>query len=236
MLGAATLLVLLDSVARGAIAAGDLFGDISQAAAADRATLAALNDPDIGSLESVFAHRSALVTASAIFPALQGQMIARALDVHFGGSGSLNRFLTANNLRIHPSLKTIGFQVDSINTFAPTILDPVSEYEGTDAGSGIFTAGSSIDIAQYGEAGMEIIIESQGALDRTVLFTMVKYDGSNEFRDVVIPGDAAPGSTLRIGGAEDRYIGVARITTVEGGAAGDVFRVRSIVERTLPPL
>lgn len=235
MLGAATLLVLLDSIAAGASAAGDLFEDISQAAAADRATLAALNDPDIASLESSFAHRAALVTASAIYPALQGQMLARALDVHYGGSGSLNRFLTANDLRIHPDLKKIGFQVDSINTFAPAVLDPVADYEGTDAGIGIFTAGSSINTAEYGEAGMEIIIEAQGAIERTVLFTMVKYDGSNQFRDLVIAGNAAPGSTQRIGGADDRYIGVARITT-EGGAAGDVFRVRSIVERTLPPL
>jgi hypothetical protein len=245
MLAVATLIAVLDTIASGVSVlegalgiVGNEAGTISKAAASNRDLLAALDDVDVQTdLTADFARRALMLTASTFYPALQGQMIARALDVHYGGTGSLNRFLTEQDSRVHPTLKKIGFQIDSRNIFSPTVLDPVARYEGTGAGTGNYVAGSDLDAALYGEAGMEVVVEVMGASARTLRFQMKTYDGAIEEKDVVIGAGAGVGTFSRIGGALDRYIGVAGIsTTGGGGTAGDTFRVRSIVERNLPAL
>lgn len=244
MLAVATLIAVLDSIASQAVSleavlgTGEEAGTISGAAASNRTTLAALDDADVQSdLTPVFSQRVALVSSRAIMPAMQGNMIQRALDTHYGSGAGLNRVLADNDLRVHPHLRKVGMQIDSSNVFLPTVLDPVARYEGSGAGSGLFVAGSDVDKASFGKAAMEVVVEAMGASARTLRLSMRKQDSTLEDRDVAVPANTAPDTPIRIGAGADRYIGVANITTTDGGGtAADRFRVRTIVERVLPAL
>lgn len=242
MLAAGTLIVLLDSLAREVVVLDGALGSdgtdpatISGLAATSRDTLAVIDDASIqNDLTPIFSRRAALVRSSVLYPALNGLMVARALDQHFGGNGSLNRFLTENDLRVHPNVRKLGVQIDSRNVFRETELDPVARYEGSGAGTGDFMAGSDVDTAEYGEVAMEVVVEVMGASERVLRLTLKNFDGTTETRDVVLPAGAAAGTAFPVGAAGDRFVGVAGIVTVGvGGNAGDRIRVRSIVERVI---
>jgi hypothetical protein len=240
MLAGAVLLTVLDSLASEVTQLEDVFGidgtdpnTIAGKASAARDLLAALDDATVQrDVTIVFARRPPLVIASSLYPSLQGLMIARALDAHYGGNGSLNRFLTDNDLRVSPNLRKIGIQIDSRNVFRDTALDPVARYEGEGAGTGTFIAGSDIDTSLYGEAALEVVVEAMGAVARTLRLSLKNFDGTIELRDVAIPGNAALNAAFPVGAANDRFVGVTNIiTTGGGGTAADLFRVRSKVER-----
>ena len=244
MLAAATLLVLLDSIAKGVEIAesalgvlGTEPGTVAGAAASNRDVLAALDDATVQEdLTPVFARRAVLVRSAALLSLLQGAMLNRALDAHYGGqdAGDLNRYLAAQNVRVHANLNRVGFQIDAKNVFPPTVLDPVARYEGSGAGTGDFIAGSDIDTTKYGEAGLEVVVEVMGNAQRDIRATLKKFDGTTETRDVVVPANTAANTVIPIGGGADRYIGVAGITTTNGsGTAADRLRVRSKVERVI---
>jgi hypothetical protein len=240
MLAVADLLAVLDSIAAGVTVFEDALGlsdaangTVVQAAASNRDALAAIADYTVQrDLVPTFARRVALVQPSVLYSQLQGAMLQRALDVHYGAdSGSLNRFLEAEGARVHVNLNKIGFAIDARHVLPP-LVDPVARYEGTGAGLGTFDAGSDVDTTKYGDAVMELVSEAMGAEDRTLRLTMTARDGSIDEIDIVVPA-AFVGSSV-IGGS--RYIGVAGITTVAGGLAGDTFRVRTVVDRNLPAL
>lgn len=242
MLIAGTLLTVLDSLASEVVVLENAFGldgtvagTISGKASAISNLLAAIDDLSVQrDLTAITARVAALLTATVFYPALNGLTLARAFDAHYGGNGALNRFLTDNDLRVHPNLRKMGIQIDSRNVFRDTALDPVARYEGTGAGAGVFLAGSDIDTAQFGEAGLEVVVEVMGAIGRTLRLTLKNYDGTTELRDVIVAGNAAANSVLPVGAGVDRYIGVADIvTTGGGGTAADRFRVRSKIERVL---
>lgn len=242
MLAAGPLLTVLDSLASEVVVLesafgidGTIAGTISGKAASIRDMLSAIDDPDVHvSLSPVVSRRAATLLAGNFYPALNGLGLARALDTMYGGNGSLNRFLSDNDLRVHPNLRKMGIQIDSRNVFRDTALDPVARYEGTGAGSGNFIAGSDIDTREFGEASLEVVVENMGALDRTLRLTLKHDDDTTEQIDVIVPADSLPNDALPVGAAGDRYIGVAGIVTVgAGGSAGDSFRVRSKIERQI---
>jgi hypothetical protein len=242
MIDNATLIAVLDDLALEVEIVNDAFGvapgdagTIYGMAVATRDALAAINDAAIQEqLTPVFARRATLVNAKVIYPALNGLILGRALDTHFGGTGSLNRYLTAQNLRVHPNVRLTGIQIDSVNVFRPTELDPVARYEGTGAGTGTFMAGSDIDANEYGPSALELVAEDIGASGRTLRLTVRQYDGTTVTRDVIVPGNSAVNATFPVGGANDRYVGVTNIVTVGGGGLlGDSFRVRTKVEREI---
>lgn len=242
MLALGTLLTVLDSVAKGVEnfgatigVVGNEGGTIAKAAADNRDLLAALDDYTVqNDLTPIFAVRASLIRGTNLYPALQGAMLARALDKHYGeaGNGSLNRFLANNDARVHPNLRLIGMQFDSRNVFSPVVVDPVAQYVGSGAGTGTYTAGSDISTVDFGPSKMEVVVTLMGALARTLNLTMKKFDGSTEIKAVVVTGNAPLNTTFAIGGASDRYVGVTGITSI-GGQANDSLRVRSIVERVI---
>lgn len=244
MLAVATLLAVLDSIAASVDRFEDalgVFGDepgtVSFAAASNRDVLATLDDASVHlDLARAFAVRAEMVRAQALYPVLQGGVIQRALDRHYGDAenGDLNTFLRNQDSRVHPNLNLIGMQIDSRNLFSPLVVDPVARYDGTGAGTGTFVAGFDVTDSQYGPAAMSVVVDVMGASARTIRLTMKTADGATTNRDVVVPANAAVGTALDIGAAGDRFMGVAGIVTVgAGGTAADRLHVRSRIERVI---
>jgi hypothetical protein len=235
MINAAQLLIVLDSIAAGVDVADGAYSTINDAALDNRDLLASIDDPSVQEdLSPVFARRASLVKAATLYTSLQGAMINRAFDSHFGsGAGSLNAFLFANDLRVHPNLNKVGFQVDARSVFLPTVLDPVALYNGTGAGTGTFAAGSDIDTTHYGKASLLVEVDVMGNSARNLALTLKKYDGTTEIQNVTVPANSIDGFTVAIGGASDRYVGVQTISTLSGGTALDRLRVRSEIERVI---
>jgi hypothetical protein len=244
MLAVATLLAVLDSIAAGVDVleaalgvVGNEPGTVSFAAASNRDTLSALDDATVQTdLTPIFALRARLLRGSSLYPSMQGGMIQRALDKHYGaeGNGSLNEFLSNQDARVHPNLRLIGMQIDQRNVFAPIAVDPAARYEGTGAGTGTFVAGFDIDTTQFGKAALEVYVEVMGASTRTIRISVKNFSGSIETRDVVVPLNSAAGTVIPVGAGADRFIGVTAITTIDGGGtAADRLRVRSKVERVI---
>jgi hypothetical protein len=244
MLAVAPLLAVLDSIAAGVDRLEDalgIFGDepgtVSFAAASNRDVLAALDDASVHlDLARAFAVRAEMVRATSLYPVMQGGVIQRALDRHYGDAenGDLNTFLRNQDSRVHPNLNLIGMQIDSRNLFSPNVVEPVGAYEGTGAGTGTFTAGFDIVETQFGPAAMQVVVDVMGAVDRTIRLTMKLGGSLTADRDVVIPAFAFAGTTLDIGAAGERFMGVAGIVTVGGGGtAADRLHVRSTIERVI---
>lgn len=245
MLAVATLLTVLDSIASGVrdleVALGIVgteAGSIGFAAASDRDLLATINDATVQrDLLPAFAGRADWLLASTFYPAMSGATIQRALDRHYGasvGGSGLNAFLTASDARVHPSLRKIGFLIDSINALAPEV-DPAARYDGTGVGTGTFVAGSDVNTALYGEAPFEVVVEVIGGTNRTIRLTMKRFDGSAVLRDVLAVTGSPINTIVPVGAGADRFIGVTAIETIGGGGeASDRLRVRSTVERALP--
>jgi hypothetical protein len=242
MLALGTLLTLLDSVAAGVAIfdnavgiVGNEAGTVALGAASNRDLLAAIDDASVQTdLTPAFANRASLVRASSLAATLQGGMLQRALDRHYGavGNGNLNAFLKNNDARVSDSLRLIGMQIDARNVFPPFAVDPVARYDGTGAGTGTFVAGAEIDRTQFGEAAFEIVVEAMGAAARTVRLSLKNFDDTIETRDVVVPANTVANTAIGVGGAGDRYVGVTGISTVGGGGtAADRLRVRSRIER-----
>jgi hypothetical protein len=235
MLALVDLLTVADSIAAQVAVFETALNTVTAAAAANRDLLASRDDATVHEdLIPALARRVALVSPSTMFVMLQGAMVQRAFDKHYGASGgSLNGFLQANDARVHGNLRKIGMQIDSRNVF-PLVVDPVATYEGTGAGTGIFAAGSDVNTEIYGEAALEIVVDAWGNSARTVRVTAKTFDGPTEDRDVVVPADSLVGAIVAVGGAGDRYVGVTNITTVGGGGtAADRARVRSVIERNI---
>lgn len=232
MLGVVPLLTVLDSIAAGVEVLLDANDTIESAALANVATLSAGDASVHTDVIPVFDYRATLLTPGAMAAALQGAMIQRALDRHYGATsgGDLNAFLRTNAERVHPNLKLIGMQIDSRNTFAPTVVDPAALYEGTGAGSGSLAAVIDIDASQYGDSAWEIVVDAMGGTDRDVRVTLRTFDNVDLTDDVTIPANAAPDTVIAIAG---KGVGIASIDTISGGENGDAFHVRSVVERAI---
>jgi hypothetical protein len=233
MLPIAPLLVVLDSIAANVGDFSDVVALVHASALADVATLTAEADAAVHiDLVPVFDYRARMIAEAAMLPTLQGALIQRALDTHYGaaGNGSLNVFLQNSDARVHENLRLIGMQIDSRNVFAPSVLDPVATYEGTAAGTGTFATVIEVDSSQYGDSEFEIVVDVMGAADRDVRVSVRDFDGQLTQSVVTVPGSAATGSTVAIPG---RGIRIESIETVSGGQAGDEFHVRTIVEREI---
>lgn len=241
MLEITGLLTILDSVAKSVDILATAFGvegietdSISAGAAANRYLLETYPVTDVqADLVPAFARRAEMVRAGKVYVVLQGAMLQRALDRHYGfqGVGDLNGFLKWADARVHPNLKLIGMQIDSGNVFMPDIVDPVAVYEGTGAGVGTFTIGSTIDTTQYGNTQFEVFIYQMGGSARTVRLHLKHFDETTETRDVVLPANAESGTVIDVPG---RYVAVTNIETIGGGGGPyDVIRIRSVVERVI---
>ena len=233
MLSIAPLLVVLDSIAAGVGDFADVAALVHASAIADVATLTAENDAAVLiDLVPVFDYRARLISEAAMLPTLQGAMIQRAFDTHYGaaGGGHLNAFLQSNDARVHPNLRLIGMQIDSRNVFAPTVLDPVATYEGSAAGTGTFATVIEVDQSLYGDSEFEIVVDTMGVADRDVRVSVRDFDGQLTQSVVTVPGSAEAGSVVALPG---RGIRIESIETVSGGQAGDEFHVRTIVEREI---
>lgn len=244
-LSAADLLTVLDSVAKGVAlfegALGILGSEsntVSKGAANNVATLQALADIAVqGDLAAVFRARAEATKAGALYRTLGGSAIQRALDKHYGDAtagGSLNAFLKAQDKRVHPDLRKIGFQIDAENAFAPTAVDPVASFAVTGSGAGSFSAGSDVDTTLYGKANMSVKTTTLiGAAPIIATLAMTKLDGSTESKQVTIPGATAQNTVIAIGTpGTDMYVGCSGIS-ITGGTNGDGFKVVSVVERTV---
>lgn len=241
-LALSSLLTILDSVAKGVEIfetnvglLGTEANTVAKGAANNVDTLEAIADSQVlAELLPAFTARATLVKAGVAERALIGAALQRALDQHYGlADGSLNDFLKAQDARVHPLLRNIGFQIDNANAFPPTAIDPVASFLVTGSGAGTFTAGSDVDTTFYGKAHMRVKATSViGAASIAATCTMKKADGSTEAKVVNIPNGTALNTEFDIGVAADRYIGCASIS-ITGGTNGDAFKVISQVERTL---
>jgi hypothetical protein len=237
------LLTLLDSVAKqvevceGAFGLlGTETGTVSKGAANNVATIQAIADVQVqADLSAVVRQRASLVLAGVIGQALYGPPLQRALDRHYGATvGSLGRFLETQDARVHPLLRSVGFQIDPLRAFCPVVVDPVASFTLTGAGAGTFTAGTPIDTTQYGKARMVLEAETLiGASPITVSCAMRKENGTQETKVVTVPAGTASGTTFSIGTAGvDLYVACLSIT-VAGGTAADAVTVKSQIERVI---
>ncbi len=236
------LLTLLDSVAKqvevcaGAFGTGSEAGTVSLGAANNVATLQAIADVQVqADLSAVVRQRAVLMTTTLAALMLYGPPLQRALDRHYGTTyGSLGRFLEAQDARVHPALRTIGFQIDPLRAFCPTVVDPVATFVLSGPGAGTFTAGTAIDTTQYGKARMVLETETLiGASTLTVSCAMRKENGTQETKVVTVPSGTASGTTFSIGSAGvDLYVACVGLT-VAGGTAADAVTVKSQIERVV---
>jgi len=237
------LLTLLDSVAKqvevcqGACGVtGAEAGTVGLGAANNVATIQAIADAQVqADLSAVVRTRASLVLAGVILQAFYGPPLQRALDRHYGTTyGSLGRFLEQQGARVHPALRLIGFQIDPLRAFCPTVVDPVATLVLTGAGAGTFTAGTAIDTTQYGKAGM--VLETTtliGSSTLTVSCAMRTELGTLVTKTVEVPSGTASGVTFAIGTAGvDRYVACVGLT-VAGGSAADAVKVKSQIERVI---
>lgn len=241
-LALSSLLTILDSIAKGVeivethvgVTGGEA-NTVALGAANNVETLEAIADSQVQTdLMAAFSARATLVKAGTIERALVGPAIQRALDKHYGAAyGSVNAFLKQSDARVHPLLRNIGFQIDNENAFPPAAVDPVASFLVTGAGVGAFTAGSDVDVTQYGKAHMRVRTTSViGAAAIAATLTMTRADGSAENQVVNIAGATGNGVEFDIGAAADRYIGCLAIA-ITGGTANDAFKVISQVERVI---
>jgi hypothetical protein len=245
MLAVTPLLTVLDSIAKGVElfenAVGILGSEsttVGLGAANNVATLIAIADDDVqADLVAAFRARAANVLAGVLYGALGGANVQRVLNAHFGasgGGGSLNAFLTTSDKRVHPNLRKIGMQIDSVNAFCPTAVDPVAGFAVSGSGAGTFTAGSDIDTSLYGKAKMVVHTTTAiGASTITATLTMKKIDGTTTSKVVTIPNGTAINTDIAIGTpGTDLYVGCSAIA-ITGGTSGEGFKVVSQVERTI---
>lgn len=241
-LSLSSLLTLLDSVAaqvivcEAAFGTGSESGTVSLGAANNVSSLQAIADLQVqADLAAVVRQRAALVKSSVVDLALYGPPLQRALDKHYGATyGGLGRFLEAQGARVHPVLRNIGFQIDPLRAFCPTVIDPVASFALTGPGAGSFTAGSAVDTALYGKARMVLETTSAiGGVTITVSLAMRKENGTQETKVVSVPSGTASGVTFSVGtSGVDLYVACLSIT-VSGGTAADAFKVKSQIERVV---
>lgn len=239
-LAVATLLTVLDSIAKGVelfeagigVSTSDA-NTLAKGAANNVATLVAVGDADVAGLISTLSRRAELVIAPRLYRALQGAPLMTALDAHYGSTGGLNQILRSNDRRVHPNVCKIGIAVDSINTFCPEAIT-LASFAVTGAGAGTLTPGSSIDTTQYGKANCILRTGTViGATPIEATCTMRRIDGTTETKLVTVPGGTAADTDIDIGThGTDMYIACTNIT-ITGGSAGESFTVRTEVERTL---
>lgn len=242
-LAKASLLTVLDSIAAQVLVCEAAFGltgaeagTVSLGAANNVATIQAIADAQVqADLAAVFRQRAAQVKAGVIARALYGAAMQRALDTHYGAvSGGLGRFLEQQDARVHPVLRTIGFQIDPLRAFAPAVVDPVASFVVTVSGAGTFTAGTAIDTTLYGKARMVLTTTSAiGAAVLTVSCAMQREHGTLETKVVTVPALTGSGVSQSIGvSGTDLYVACVGLT-VAGGTAGDAVKVTSQIERSV---
>jgi hypothetical protein len=235
------LLTILDSLAKAVQifaaavgASGSDVSTVSEGAANNVVTLAdaVASSNDVAALVKEFQERATLVTTDALARTLQGERVQVALDAHYGGTGGLNRFLTAQGKRVHPDLRRLGIQVDAVNAFPPAIVT-LATFAVTGAATGTLTPGSDVDTGLYGKANTVVRTTTAIGSTTTVTLTMKKLDGTTEQQLVTLPSGTASGVEFDIGThGTDLYVGVSAIA-VAGGTAGNGFAVRTEVERAI---
>lgn len=232
MLVIGVLIPVLDSMASAAAALATVLATVSGDAAAELGALLATSDPLVLSqLAPIYASRGAIVGDShTIASVLQGAYIQRALDKHYGASGGLNGFLTANDARVHDNLRLCGMQIDSRNVFAPQVVGPVASFEVVGAGPDTFAAGLDVDTSKYGNTAFQVVVDAMGALDLVLRIAIVTFDGVTLHSDVTVPAHAAPGAVVAMPG---KGVHIADITRISGGTNGDRVHLRSVVERLI---
>ncbi len=240
VLAAASLLVVLDSLAKGValFEAGvglttSVASTVAKGAANNVTTLVDVGDADLAALITEFDRRTALVIASALYRTLNGERLLAALDVHYGGTGSLNRYLTTQDKRVHPDLRKIGMQIDGINAFAPALVS-LATFTVTGDGAGTYVDVASVDGNLYGKANCVLRATTLiGVATIEATLTMDLIDGTTESKAVSIPNGTASGTEFDIGTHDtDMYVGCSAIS-ITGGTADDAFEIRTKVERTL---
>ena len=241
-LAIASLLTLLDSVAKQVElcetafgATGAEVGTIAKGGENNVATILAAADIQVQSdLASIVQGRALNLRAAVAERILHGAPLQRALDRHYGGVGGLNEFLLAEDDRVHPLLRNIGFRIDPLRAFSPTVIDPVATAVLTAPGLATFTAGTPIDTTLYGKARMRLRTTTLiGATPITVTLSMKTEQNTFVLKQVVVPNGAASGTEADIGTAGvDLYIACVGIT-VAGGTAADGLKVISQIERVV---
>lgn len=241
-LAIASLLTLLDSVAKQVElcetafgATGAEVGTIAKGGENNVATILAAADIQVQSdLASIVQGRALNLHAGVAERILHGAPLQRALDRHYGGVGGLNEFLVSEDERVHPLLRNIGFRIDPLRAFSPTVVDPVASFVLTGAGAGTFTYGSALNTDLYGKARMRLRTTTLiGASPITVTLSMKTEQNTVVLKQVVVAGGTASGTEADIGTAGvDLYIACVGIT-VAGGTAADGLKVLSQVERAI---
>jgi hypothetical protein len=242
LLGIPDLLTILDSLAKGAQLFEEAVGvdattpdSIAEGAENNRVTLvdALGTGVDATALLLAFEARRDLVHAAALFRTLLGEPLQVALDAHYGGTGGLNRLLTAEDARAHPDLRKLGIQVDAVNAFPPAVVT-LGSFAVSGAGAGTFTPASDIDQSLYGKANTVVKTTTAiGGATITATLTMKTIDRTTVPVIVTIPNGTLAGVEIDVGvHGTDMFVGVAAIS-IAGGTAGEGFEVRTEIERTL---
>lgn len=240
-LALATLLTVLDSIAKGvevlegSVGTGSEAGTVSKGAANNVDTVMAVADSAVqADLMAALVARATNVKQAVVERALIGAPIQRALDRHYGDVyGGLNQFLANQDARVHPLLRNIGFQIDSTNAFCPTVVDPVASFVVSGSGAGTFTAGTAIDQSLYGKAHLMLRTTSViGVAAIAVTLTLTRADGGSTTKVVNVPGGTLSGVEFDVGLTTDRYLACTNIS-ITGGTAGDAFKIITAVERSI---
>lgn len=241
-LRAVALLAILDSLAaqaqvvRDAIGASDVdTGSVAEGAANTLATLfeEISDDNDLGGLILAAQRRQADITADRLYRALQGERMQVALDAHYGGTGSLNRFLTDENARAHPDVRLLGIQIDAVNAFAPARVT-LGAFAVSGSGAGTYTADDAVDTSLYGNANLVVRTTSGiGGASITATLTLRRFDGSTTTKAVTIPGGTASGVRIDVGTHGTDMAVACTAVSITGGTSGDAFVVETEVERAV---
>lgn len=219
---------IYDAFTSGAIAAGEPVSGTGMGSgpANNKGTITGANDIDVEAALSL-AFQPAIAPGSLLSSLYAGRLAA--LDRHVGGIGS---FLSTNNARVDPHFRDLLWRVPAAQVFPP-VVDPMATFSVTGAGAGTFTQSASIDTTKYGPAALQVVTTAAiGASTITATLTLQKLDGSTATKTVTIPNATANGTTFAVDGGAIAYVAVTAIT-ISGGTAGDAFKVRSLLERTI---
>jgi hypothetical protein len=238
MISIANFLALLDSIAKqreildGALGTPSAASTVRKGIQDNANRVKALSSiEELDELLMPFHRPVGYVLTDRIMADAAGESI-RALNGHAGG---LDNFLSTNDSRVHEYAalvaRNVGYFISASRVMAPQT--DVATFDVTGAGAGTFTDTGSVDTNKYGKA--PFVLETTVAIGATQIdatLTMVKLDGTTENKVVSIPASSANGTVIDIGVAGDMYIDCSGIT-ITGGSAGDAFKVRSKLERTI---
>lgn len=217
-----------DAFTSGAIAAGEPISGTGMGAGPTNnvATILGANDIDVAAaLAGAFQPAVAL---GSILQSVYGVRL-RALNSHVGGIAA---FLAANNARVSPQFAQLLWTLQPAVIFPP-VVDPIASFSVTGSGAGTFTHTAGIDTTKYGAAALQLVTTATiGANAITATLTLTTIAGGTVTKTVNIPATTANGTTFAVDAGTIDYVDCTNIT-ITGGTAGDAFKVRSILERTI---